>query len=460
LATNVIMPVLGMVQETGKIVRWLKSAGETVNQGEILMEVETDKAVQELEAPASGILAQILAQEGDDVPVTQVVAIILTPEEYHSTPIVNKTNARQLSENLSNVREESHTEDHTDQDTVTASPLAARIALENKLDLAQIRPRGGRVEKADVLAYLSKHPVVTSPDRHNGRILASPKARLLAKENNLDLITLRGSGPDGAILVQDVERSVVKASEFQMPLPVASSSVPVQKSPEVLLVSQPVITSTIWRRMAEHTTISWTTAPHFYLHRSVKVARLLAWHAHLQQNSQQKITINDLLVVITSRALLKYPKINVIWQDEKINILNEINISLAVALEDGLVVPVIHHADRLSAFEIAKERKELVSRAQSGKLRLEDISGGTFTISNLGMYGVDSFDAVLNGPQAAILAVGRITEQVIPVNGAPAIQPIMNLSVSFDHRAVDGARGAQFLETLADMVEEPLMLVS
>jgi len=383
------MPVLGMVQDTGKIVRWLKNIGETVSQGEILMEVETDKAVQEIEAPASGILAQILAQEGDEVPVTQVVAVILTPEEYQSAPAVKEMGAIQPA----SPGAEARSGDHSTHMTLTASPAAL--------------------------------PAMTPPERRYGRVLASPKARRLAQETHQDLSALRGSGPDGAVLARDVESSAAKAAELQI-------------SPHP----------------------SWTAAPHFYLHRSARVAHFLAWLAVLQQTSPQKITITDLLVLIVSRALVKHPKSNAIWQDEKINILTEINISLAVVLEDELVMPVIHHADRLSASEIARERTELETRAQSGNLRMEDSSGGTFTISNLGMYRVDSFDAVLNGPQAAILAVGRITEQVIPLNGAPVIQPILNLSVSFDPRAVSSTNGAKFLETVAEMIEEPLMLLT
>jgi pyruvate dehydrogenase E2 component (dihydrolipoamide acetyltransferase) len=459
LATNVIMPVLGMVQDSGKIVSWLKKVGDPVSKGEILFEVETDKAVQELESPASGIISQILFQEGDDVPVTQVVAIILTPEEYRSNPIAGRTDAAQRPENNPAARETSHAEEPSAPDFITASPLAARIAQENNLDLSRIKPEGGRVEKSDVLSYLAKHAAVSSPTQHNGRILASPKARRLAREANQDISQFHGSGPDGVVLAQDVERGASKTASRQPVLPESPAGIPVQTMTKSPPASQPGTTSTIWRRMAEHTTQSWVTAPHFYLQRNVNVSRLLTWRSHLQKNSEQKITINDLLVLITSRALFKHKKINVIWQDEKITILNDINISLAVAVDDGLVVPVIHHADRLNAFEIAGERKELVTRAQSSKLRLEDISDGTFTISNLGMFGVDSFNAVLNGPQAAILAVGRIVDQVIPLNGAPVIQPVMNLSVSFDHRAVDGASGAKFLETLADMIEEPLMLM-
>jgi pyruvate dehydrogenase E2 component (dihydrolipoamide acetyltransferase) len=388
LTTNVIMPVLGMVQDTGTIVRWLKSPGETVRQGEALMEVETDKAVQELEAPASGILGQILAKEGDVVPVTQVVAVILTPEEYRSTYSASRMGLVQPA------GPESRSAEHGALNTLAASSLADRTAN-------------------------------TTPEPHYGRILASPKARRLAQEAHQDLAALRGSGPGGAVLARDVETSAAKAPALQIPA------------------------------LAE-TPQAWTAAPHFILHYRARVAHFLAWHALLQKTSTE-ITLPDLLVFIASRALLKHPKINAAWQDGKITHPDEINISLAVAVEGELVFPVIHHADRLNPGAIAKKHQELATRAQNGKLQMDDSSGGTFTISSLGMYRVDAYDAVLNAPQAAILAVGRITEEVIPVIG---VQPVMNLSVSFDQRAIDDVSGAKFLETLADLIEEPLMLLT
>jgi pyruvate dehydrogenase E2 component (dihydrolipoamide acetyltransferase) len=379
--------------------------------------------------------------------VTQVVAIIMTPAEYATSGKKTEPAAPAMASSVSG--NGAHAQQPAAQD-VTASPIAARIASEKGLQLAWIKPAGGRVEKSDVLAYLADHAAPQPASRSDGKILASPKARRLALENGQDLAVLVGSGPAGAILAQDIKLRVSKPSGVPNPtMRVGSGAAP-----------EPVVTSTLWRRMAEHTTASWVAAPHFYLHRTVRAARLLAWHARLPQDPQQKITITDLLVLIAARALANHPRINVVWQDGEIRVLTEISISLAVAVDDGLVVPVIHNADRLGPLEIAAERKELMARAQAGKLRVQDISGGSFTISNLGMYGVDSFDAVLNGPQAAILAVGRITEQVVPVNGVPAIEPVMHLSVSFDHRAVDGATGAKFLATLADMVEEPLLLMS
>jgi pyruvate dehydrogenase E2 component (dihydrolipoamide acetyltransferase) len=212
--------------------------------------------------------------------------------------------------------------------------------------------------------------------------------------------------------------------------------------------------------MAERMTASWTTAPHFYLVREVNVVRLQSWLETARKQTGAHITYTDLLVKLVAAALARHPRVRTSWKDGALERHAEINIGLAVALPDGLVVPVIARADALGLTEIAARREELVSRAQAGKLRPADIQGGVFTISNLGMYGVDAFSAIVNPPQAAILAVGRIADRVVPVNGQPAVQPTMVLTLSCDHRALDGARGAQFLGALADLIEEPLALLT
>jgi pyruvate dehydrogenase E2 component (dihydrolipoamide acetyltransferase) len=211
--------------------------------------------------------------------------------------------------------------------------------------------------------------------------------------------------------------------------------------------------------MAERTTQSWTSVPHFYLIREVNASRLIAWREQILKRFAQKVTYTDLLVRIVAAALRMHPRINVSWREGKVIVNEEVHVGLAVAVEEGLVVPVIHQADTLGLSEIAVLRKELVTKAQAGKLRPQDINGGTFTISNLGMYNVDAFNAIINSPQAAILAVGRIAERVVPVNGQPAVQPTMLLTLSCDHRAVDGARGAGFLDAVATLIEEPLGLL-
>jgi pyruvate dehydrogenase E2 component (dihydrolipoamide acetyltransferase) len=211
--------------------------------------------------------------------------------------------------------------------------------------------------------------------------------------------------------------------------------------------------------MAERVTQSWTSVPHFYLQREIHASRLIAWRESAQMRNPQKLTFTDLLVKLVAAALRQHPRLNAHWENGQILSAGEINIGLAMAVDEGLLVPVIHAAERLNLGQIAQRRQELMERAQMGKLRLDDLQGGTFTISNLGMYGVDVFNAIINPPQAALLAVGRIAERVVPLNGQPAVLPMMTLSLSCDHRVVDGARGAQFLQTLAEFIEEPLSLL-
>ena len=395
MPTNVIMPALEMAQENGKVIRWLKRPGDTVAKGEPIVEIETDKITVEIEAPASGVLGNVSAGEGDVVPVGQTIAVIA--EAGAAAATMPAAPAK-----------------------VKASPLARKVAEQHGVDIAQVRTSSGKIEKADVLAHVSSRA---------GRVLASPKARRLASERGVDLKVVRGSGPDGAVLTADLPAAVAR--------PAADG------------------VGTVWRVMAERMTQSWTSAPHFYLVREVNASRLTSWRARVSK----QITYTDLLVRLVAAVLAQHPRVRVSWKDGAIVQHPEVNIGLAVALEDGLVVPVIHRADTLSLADIAARREELVTRAQSGKLRPADISGGVFTISNLGMYGVDAFNAIVNPPQAAILAVGRIADRVVPVNGVPAVAPMMVLTLSCDHRALDGARGAQFLGALADLVEEPLALL-
>jgi pyruvate dehydrogenase E2 component (dihydrolipoamide acetyltransferase) len=331
-----------------------------------------------------------------------------------------------------------------------ASPLAARIAAEHNLDLGTIKPTGRRIQSADVLAHIQEQqtaePMMTSQAR---LVPASPKARRLAAEQGKDISTIQGSGPTGAVLVADVLATQAGSTHLPVAEPLTGTVV-VQKESEV---------SHIWRVMAERTTQSWTSVPHFYLVREVNASRLISWREQMQKRLAEKVTYTDLLVKVVAAALRDYPRLNASWRSGSITLHEEINIGLAVAVDEGLIVPVIHHADKQSVNDIARIRKELITKAQTSKLQPQDIQGGTFTISNLGMYGVDAFNAIINSPQAAILAVGRIAERVVPIDGRPSVQPMMVLNLSCDHRVVDGARGAQFLAALADLVEEPLMLL-
>lgn len=377
------MPALGMAQETGKVLRWWRSEGEEVRQGEPLLEVETDKANVEIESPASGVLARVLAREGDEVPVGQVIGWILLPGEEPSE--------------------------------LPAAPVSAPPAA------------AAAVSTEEVLGP----PTVAEPAPVRPR--ASPKARRLAREMGVDLRSVQGSGPGGAILASDLQRLTEAAPASELPH--------------------------VWKLMAERTARAWSTVPHFFLQRDVRADRLVAWHQALRQRLQVELTYTDLLVKLVATALRAHPEVNARWEDGRIRRLPDVNVGIAVATEHGLVVPVVHRADELPVERIAQRRAELVDRARAGRLRPEDVDGGTFTISNLGMYGVDRFLAVVNAPQAAILSVGRLADRVVAEEGRPVVRPTLSLGLACDHRVLDGARAARFLETLAAWVEEPLALL-
>jgi pyruvate dehydrogenase E2 component (dihydrolipoamide acetyltransferase) len=398
MATDVIMPALGMAQETGKILRWLKTDGEAVSKGEPLMEIETDKVTVEVEAPADGTLA-LRAAEGDEVGVGKAVAVIVGAGE----PV----------------------------------PKAASVG-------AQAAPSGDAQPVQDI----EPETVPTTQRRSARRQLASPKARRLAQEHGVELAAVAGSGPHGAVVAADVEALGVNGAIADAP-------------PPGLEAGEELPLGAVWTRMAERMSESWRTVPHFFLLRQVEATRLLAWRESLRSRAgYEGVTHTDLLVKLCAAALSEHPRVNASWRDGKVLASAGVHIGIAVALEDGLVVPVVHDANDLDLQELAARRKELVEAARSGRLRPEDVSGGTFTISNLGMYGVDAFAAIVNPPQAAILAVGRIVDRVIPVAGGPEVRPTLALCLSFDHRVVDGARGARFLDTLAGLMEEPAGLVA
>jgi pyruvate dehydrogenase E2 component (dihydrolipoamide acetyltransferase) len=384
MATSVVMPALEMAQETGKIVSWLKKEGDTISKGEPLLEVETDKAVVEVEAAAQGVLAGIKAREGDVVPVGVTIAWIVAPGEQ--LPV----------------------------DAPSAAP-SARKTSEPPAPLSLARET--RAEDAQV-------------DGSKAQI--SPKARRLAKEHGIDTDNLRGSGPDGAITSEDVLAAV--------------------RAPAASAPTAPVL-STIGRLMAERTTQSWTQVPHFFLTREIDAGALQ------QTREQRGVSVTDLLVALTARVLRKHPKMNASWAGNGIQLNPGVNISVAMAVTDGVVGAVIPNADTAALADIAQLRKDLVDRARSGRLKPADVTGGTFTITNLGMYGIDTFNAIIAPPQAAILAVGRIADRVVAVNGQPAVRPMMTLSLSCDHRVVDGAQAAVFLSDLAEAVRVPAELL-
>src|SRR5881628_2943060 len=396
MATSIVMPALEMAQETGKIVSWLKKEGDTVSKGEILLEVETDKAVVEVEANADGVLAAVKSREGDVVPVGQTIAWLVAPGEQPPA------------------------------ESAAAAPMAR--ATVGALREAQARERAastderpGRSQTAPTEGEGLKSPPI------------SPKARRLAKEKGVDITKIVGTGPDGVITSEDV----LKAAEAPAAAPSALSAVA--------------------RLMAERTTHSWTHVPHFFLVRDIDAAALVQLREKL---GSKTVTHTDLLVALVARVLTKHPKLNATWDSGAIRLNSSINISVAVAVQDGVVGAVIPNADKTGITEIASQRKELTDRARNGRLRPGDVAGGTFTITNLGMYNVDAFNAIIAPPQAAILAIGRIADRVVAVNGQPAVRPMMTLTLSADHRVVDGAQAAVFLNDLAEAIRIPAQSIN
>ena len=397
MATSVVMPALEMAQETGKLVSWLKKEGEPVKKGEMLLEVETDKAVVEVEAHADGILAGITAQVGDVVPVGQTIAWLVAAGE--TAPSANSVAAPQSGRNLGSAPPPSGP-----AGTATASP-----------------GRGG-----------------------SGRI--SPKARKIAQEHGIDLSTLKGTGPGGEILADDV----LKAAKGNEAPPAAAVAV----GPAADAAGQMRLT-TAARLMAERTTQSWTTVPHFFLTREIDASPLNAAREKalpaVQQSHGVKVTHTDLLVSAVARALARHPRMNASWVDGGLQGNPDVNVALAVAVDGAVVTAVVRHADKAALGDIAKRRQEIGERARANKLQPADIAGATFTISNLGMFGIDAFTAIIVPPQAGILAVGAITDRVTAVNGLLGVRPMLSMTLSSDHRVIDGAGAAQFL---GDVVKE------
>ncbi|MGA8442731.1 MAG: dihydrolipoamide acetyltransferase family protein [Candidatus Sulfotelmatobacter sp.] len=398
MAFSVVMPALEMAQETGKLIAWRKQEGDLVTKGEPLLEIETDKAVMEVEAPADGILAGITGQVGTDIQVGKTIAWIVAAGEKPPA----------------------------DSESATNLPAA----------------RGGLQSKSEA-PPLPAPAIASEPSAlQNPRI--SPKARRLAKELGVDTATVRGTGPGGEILASDVQAAAA---------PVAAHAEPAQRSVGL------EVPSTLGRLMAERTTQSWTTVPHFFVTREIEAGALNKYRgkivAEIEKTHNVRITHTDLLVALVARVLLKHPRLNSSWTAEGIRLHHHVNMGVAIAVNDGVVAAVIPNAHSATLAEIARQRREVAERARAGKLRPSDIADATFTISNLGMYQVDQFTAIITPPQAAILAVSRIADRVVAVEGKPTVRSMLTLTLSADHRAADGARAAMFLSDLAEAVREP-----
>jgi pyruvate dehydrogenase E2 component (dihydrolipoamide acetyltransferase) len=411
MATEIKLPRLGQGMESGTIVKWLKSEGDQVEKGEPLYELDTDKVTQEVEADASGVLLKIAIAEGE-VEVGKTIAVIGEQGEEVDTSV-----------------------DEDEQEE--GSPAPAR---------EEERERG-REASADGSEQVTEIKQPAPSGEGDGRVKASPLARRIARDRGIDLRSVAGTGPEGRVVAEDVERTA--ASAAPRPAAPVAAAAPTE-GVEVEQLSS--MRKTIARRLTE----AWQ-APVFQLSLSVDMTRALELRKRLVDlhGDGVKPTISDLITKVCAAALLRHRAVNALYKGDSVELYPTANIGIAVAVPKGLIVPVIPSCERKSVAEIAAERAALVERARAGKLTQADLDGGTFTISNLGMYGIEQFVAVLNPPQAAILAVGATEEKVVVVDGEIVVRPRMEVTLTCDHRAVDGATGAEFLRDVKAFLEEP-----
>jgi pyruvate dehydrogenase E2 component (dihydrolipoamide acetyltransferase) len=458
MATEVKLPRLGQGMESGTIVKWLKGEGEPVKKREPLYELDTDKVTQEVEAEADGVLLKIVVDSGE-VEVGRTIAFIGT--EGEEIPSGNGAAPAAATEDETEDKTDDETEDETDDETEDETEDKTEDKTEDAAepdeqpeeegspadDMDDERERGRQAATATAEAETAA--LAEAPARGDGRVKASPLARRLAREKGIDITQLQGSGPEGRIIADDVERGAVAPPQAA---PAATVAAAAEKVEEIELTST---RKTIARRLTE----AWQ-APVFQLTVSVDMTRALELRERLVarlQEGETKPTVSDLLTKVCAAALVRHPAVNAHFAGDKILRFPYAHVGIAVAAPNGLVVPVIRDADRRTIQEIAAARAEVVGRARDGKLKRADLQDGTFTISNLGMFGVEQFIAVLNPPQAAILAVGSTEEKPVVRDGQVEVRPLMIMTITCDHRAIDGADGAEFLRTVKELLEEPAL---
>jgi pyruvate dehydrogenase E2 component (dihydrolipoamide acetyltransferase) len=430
---TVEMPKMGDTMEEGKILRWIKHEGDPVNKGESLAEVETDKVNIEIEAFASGVLRKILVPEGASALIGAGIALIGALDEPLPDLLAGNGSTKVAT---------------------TEAPVQ--------------KPQGLLIERTvGALQGTSRQTSVQSPPgtENQGRIFISPIARRIAEEHQLDYSRVDGTGPNGRIIKLDIEAALAqkqKVSEAPIPvqIPVQEAVSTVIEAGEATEIPLTAMRRTIAKRLSQ----SMQTAPHFYMTSVIDTGKLADLRRQVNEYTQKesdpvKVSFNDLVVKAVALALVRMPQVNVSFAEDRLIQKKQVHIGMAVALEQGLIVPVIRNADQRSVLDIARESQRLAELARTGKLRPEDFSGGTFTVSNLGMFDVDSFTAVINPPESAILAVGSITPTPVVVDGQVTVRDRMKVTLSSDHRAIDGTTAARFLQEIKRLLEEPFGLL-
>ncbi|RPI58628.1 MAG: 2-oxo acid dehydrogenase subunit E2 [Chloroflexi bacterium] len=445
MAIPILMPKLSFVVTQGTIVEWLKGPGEPVTKGEPLLVVESEKATVDIESPGTGVLGPELAAVGTTVPVTTTIGYLLEPGEV--SPRLNLTPAPPAEDHVRAVSAAPQVEEAGDGQRLKASPSARRLAQEHGVDLAGLSGSGpgGRITQEDVQAYVNaRAEAEASPAR------VTPAARRLATALDVDLAGVEGTGPRGRITLDDI-----KGASHAAPGPETGAGAgPAGEWVEL---------TSIQRLTGERMSTSFHTAPHFYLSVEADMRQATALRETLlpavEARAGVRLSLTDVLLAAVAQALAAHPALNASFEEGRLRRFQEINPCLAVDTPRGLTVPVFHGADRLSLAEIARRRVDVVDRARDNRLGPEDLQGGTFTISNLGMFGIDVFHAIINPPQAAILAVGRVARRPRAVGEALELVPTVWLSLSVDHRVTDGATAARFMQDLVSLIENPYQVL-
>ena len=432
MATKVHMEALSPTMEEGQVVRWLKGEGDVVANGDILAEIETDKATMELVARGDGTLRAILIGEGGTAPVGEVIAVIAEPDE--------------------------------DISEFTAG--AGTAASGDSEAVADTAPTGGAAPAEAPEASVESAPAAPAGES-GGRVKASPVARRLAEEAGLDLGRVAGSGPGGRIIKRDVEAArgapvpaapaaPAAPARPSSPAPEPWSDAGASESHEEVRVSQ--MRKTIARRLTE----SLAPVPHFFLTIDVDMSRVAAARKRvnaLVEKSGDRVSYNDFVLKAAAAALVRHPDCNAAWHGDHIKRYHHVHMGVAVAVDDGLITPIVKHADRKGLVQISREVKEMAGRAREKRLQPHEYTGATFSVSNLGMFGIHEFTAIINPPEAGILAIGGVEDTPVVVDGEVVVRPRMRVTMSCDHRVIDGAQGSRFLQTLKAMLEEPAAIL-
>jgi len=429
---EIIMPKFGFTQEESEILEWLHAEGDNVEKGDLIAVVSTDKISMEVEAPETGILSGIRYQIGDTVPVTEIIAYILQPGE--KLPKIKRKEKK--SKELERVEEKTRK---------SATPLAKRLIEEKSLDINALTGTGenGKITKADVEKFLSRKKILLS------MIKATPAARRIGIEENINLSEINGSGPEGRIQADDVRQKKTASHKTDL------------RGDVSIINTIPLIG--MRRTIAQNMQQSMQEAPHMTLQIDIPMDALENMRKEMnaeQEKKSEKVSLTAFITKATALSLKRNPILNSQYSEKEIKILGEIHIGIATALDDGLIVPVIHNANLKDIRQISKEITGLTDRARKAKLKPKDLSNGTFTISNLGMYGIDRFTAIINPPQSAILAVGKMNRYfVVADNNIPAIQKMITFNLSADHRVMDGVQAAKFLSDLKNIISQPETLL-